>query len=178
MPTTQPTGPLATLHARPELDPRYSDPAAEPTPWEAAARRLAGAEVAWIVTVRPDGRPHATPMVPVVGADAAYFHTGATEVKHANLHANPRVLVLAGDTAWESGLDVVLEGVATPVTDQAVLEQVAGLYRARWDGRWRLDARDGTLSDDGIVSVVFEVRPDRSYAYAKGDPFGQTRFRF
>jgi len=175
MPTAQPPEP------RTELDPRYSDPTAEPTSWQAAARRLAAAEVAWIVTVRPDGRPHATPMVPVVGRDAAYFHTGPTEVKHANVLANPRVLVLAGDTSWEAGLDVVLEGVAAPVTDQAVLEEVAGLYRARWDGRWRLGVRDGAFVDDeagGVVSVLFEVRPDKAYGFAKGNPFGQTTYRF
>jgi len=166
---------------RTELDTRYSDPTAEPTSWQAAARRLAAAEVAWIVTVRPDGRPHATPMVPVVGPDAAYFHTGSTEVKYANLQANPRVLVLAGDTSWEAGLDVVLEGVATRVTDQALLDEVAGLYRARWDGRWQLDVRDGAFVSeeaDGVVSVVFEVRPDKAYGFAKGNPFGQTTYRF
>ena len=173
MPTTQ--------QPRAELDTRYSDPTAEATGWEAASRRLAEAQVAWIVTVRPDGRPHATPMVPVVGQDAVYFHTGSTEVKYANLQADPRVLVLAGDTAWSAGLDVVLEGVATPVTDQTLLAEVAGLYRARWDGRWQLDARDGAFVNDGeggVRSVVFEVRPDRAYAYAKGDPFSQTRYRF
>jgi general stress protein 26 len=175
MPNAHQSGP------RVELDPRYSDAGAAPTSWEAAARRLSDAEVAWIVTVRPDGRPHATPMVPVVGPDAAYFHTGTREVKYANLQADPRVLVLAGDTAWESGLDVVLDGVATPVTDRALLEEVARLYRARWDGRWQLDVRGGAFVNDsegGVGSVLFEVRPDRAYAYAKGGPFSQTRYLF
>jgi general stress protein 26 len=175
MPTAQQPEP------RTELDTRYSDATAEPTSWKAAARRLAAAQVAWIVTVRPDGRPHATPMVPVVGPDAAYFHTGTTEVKYANLQANPRVLILAGDTAWEAGLDVVLEGVATRVTDQALLEEVAGLYRARWDGRWRLGVGDGVFVNDeadAVVSVLFEVRPDKAYGFAKGNPFGQTSYRF
>ena len=175
MPTAHRSGP------RSELDPRYSDPGAEATSWDAAAQRLARAEVAWIVTVRPDGRPHATPMVPVVTHDAAYFHTGTSEAKYANLQADPRVLVLAGDTGWEAGLDVVLEGVATPVTDRTLLEEVARLYRSRWDGRWQLDVRDGGFINDaegGVGSVVFEVRPDRAYAYAKGGPFSQTRWTF
>jgi Pyridoxamine 5'-phosphate oxidase len=48
------------------IDQRYSDERADAVPWSGAEARLAEAEVAWVVTVRPDGRPHATPMVPVV----------------------------------------------------------------------------------------------------------------
>lgn len=175
MPNPQQPGPRA------ELDPRYSDPTATATDWDTAVRRLAGAEVAWIVTVRPDGRPHATPMVPVLLSEVLYFHTGPTEVKYANLQADPRVLVLAGDTAWEAGLDVVLEGVAAPVTDPALLEEVAALYRSRWDGHWRLTVRDGAFvnaGEGGAESRLFAVRPNRVYAYAKGEPFGHTRYWF
>lgn len=151
------------------LDPRYSDVDAQAVPWADAEARLAAAEVAWIVTVRPDGRPHATPMVPVTLDGRTYFHTGRGEVKYANLQSNPHVLVLAGDTAWDQGLDVAVAGVATPVTDEALQARLAERYRARWDGRWELDA--GT-------TPVFEVTPDRAYAHAKGDPFGQTNYRF
>lgn len=42
----------------PTLDPRFGDPKARPAGWSAAADRLAGAEVFWLATVRPDGRPH------------------------------------------------------------------------------------------------------------------------
>src|SRR5258705_12881027 len=87
----------------PRLARRYSDDAATAVPWARAQARLAAAEVAWIVTVRPDGRPHATPMVPVVHNGHVYFHTGNGEVKYANIQANPRVLVLAGDTRWAGG---------------------------------------------------------------------------
>jgi nitroimidazol reductase NimA-like FMN-containing flavoprotein (pyridoxamine 5'-phosphate oxidase superfamily) len=162
------------------LDPRYSDAEAEPAPWADAEARLATAEVAWIVTVRPDGRPHATPMVPVTLDGRTYFHTGSREVKYANLQANPQVLVLAGDTAWDRGLDVAVSGVATPVTDDALLKRIAELYRGRWDGRWELDVRDGAVASGtpDLQLVVFEVTPDRAYGHAKGDPFGQTSYRF
>ncbi|MDG4825456.1 pyridoxamine 5'-phosphate oxidase family protein [Asanoa sp. WMMD1127] len=164
---------------RGRIDRRYSEERAEAVPWADAQARLATAEVAWIVTVRPDGRPHATPMVPVVDAGRVWFHTGSTEVKHANIQANPHVLVLAGDTAWEGGLDVAVEGTAVPVTDEAELRRVAALYRGRWDGRWQLEIRDGAvaaLTPDTRL-VVFEVTPDKAYAHAKGEPFGQTTYR-
>jgi general stress protein 26 len=150
------------------IDRRYSDQEAEAVPWADAEARLAAAEVAWVVTVRPDGRPHATPMVPVTHDGKVYFQTGSAEVKHANLQANPHVLVLAGDTAWDRGLDVAVEGVAIRLTDDTLLRRLAELYRDRWDGRWQLD----------IQAVVFEVTPDKAYGHAKGDPFGQTNYRF
>jgi general stress protein 26 len=162
------------------IDRRYSDENAEAVPWTDAEARLAAAEVAWVVTVRPDGRPHTTPMVPVVHEGKVYFHTGSTEVKCANLRANPHVLVLAGDTAWDRGLDVAVDGTAAPVTDEALLRRLAALYRDRWDGRWELDVQNGAMVSTTPDSrlVVFEITPSKAYGHAKGDPFGQTNYRF
>ncbi|MEU8278734.1 hypothetical protein ACFYOK_11905 [Microbispora bryophytorum] len=52
-----------------------------------------------------------------------YFHTGSTEVEYDNLRADPHVLVLAGDTTWDRGLDVVAEGIAVPVSDDALVRR-------------------------------------------------------
>jgi hypothetical protein len=41
-----------------ELDARFSDPDATPTPWAEAVRRFDEAELFWISTVRVDGTPH------------------------------------------------------------------------------------------------------------------------
>jgi nitroimidazol reductase NimA-like FMN-containing flavoprotein (pyridoxamine 5'-phosphate oxidase superfamily) len=162
------------------LDVRYSDPAAVAVRWTAAVARIAEAELAWVVTVRPDGRPHATPMVPVVHDGKVYFHTGRTEVKYANLRANPHVLVLAGDTAWDRGLDVAFEGTAAEVTDDALLYRIAELYRRRWDGRWQLEGAASTVvaTNPDVPVVVLAVTPNRARGHAKGDPFGQTTYRF
>lgn len=45
------------------LDPRYSDPAAAAITWRETREALEKAELSWISTVRPDGRPHVTPLV-------------------------------------------------------------------------------------------------------------------
>lgn len=164
-----------------KLDRRYSDEAAEPMSWQDAQARVAGAEVAWLVTVREDGRPHSTPVVPVWHEGRAYFHTGETEQKHVNLRTNPHVLVLAGDTRWDAGVDVVVEGVARRVTDLAVLQAVADRLAQRWDGRWQVVVRDGAFVNPevpGLGSFVFEVAPTKAYGHAKGDPFGQTSYQF
>jgi general stress protein 26 len=162
------------------IDRRYSDETAEVVAWTDTLARLAAAQVAWIVTVRADGRPHATPMVPVVLDGKVYFHTGSTEVKYANLLANPHVLVLAGDTDWDRGLDVAVEGEAAAVTDDDVLRRVAETYGDRWDGRWQLEVQDSavTSTNPGVRVVVFEVTPHTVRGHAKGDPFGQTTYRF
>src|SRR6266571_4331587 len=47
------------------IDTRFSDPDAVTTPWEETRRVLEAAELFWIVTVRADGCPHATPLVAV-----------------------------------------------------------------------------------------------------------------
>jgi nitroimidazol reductase NimA-like FMN-containing flavoprotein (pyridoxamine 5'-phosphate oxidase superfamily) len=162
------------------LEQRYSDPQAEAVPWSSAAARVAAAEVNWIVTVRPDGRPHATPVVSVFADDRLYFTTGTTEVKRANLCENPHVLALAGDTAWEQGLDVVIEGTAEVVSDEETLRRFADLYRKRWDGRWEFTVpeRRATNTPPETEVVVFEVAPTKAFGHSKGDPFGQTNYRF
>lgn len=48
-----------------ELDGRFSDPGAEPTPWAQTEQTLREAQLFWISTVRRDGRPHVTPLVAV-----------------------------------------------------------------------------------------------------------------
>ena len=101
-------------------------------------------------------------------------------MKYANLQANPKVLVLAGDTAWERGLDVVIEGTAVPVTDEALLRRLAELYRGRWDGRGRLDIQHGAVAPrtPGTQLVVFEVTPNTARGHGKGYSFSHTAYRF
>jgi general stress protein 26 len=148
------------------LDARFSDPAAVAVSWDKTRILLEAAELFWVCTVRPDGRPHVTPLVAVWVDEAVYFHTGTNEQKFANLSNNPRVVLLTGCNQWDRGVDVVVEGDAARVTDPAVLEGLATAWVRKWDGRW------------DTLSAVFSVVPSTIYAYAKGDPFGQTKHRF
>jgi nitroimidazol reductase NimA-like FMN-containing flavoprotein (pyridoxamine 5'-phosphate oxidase superfamily) len=168
------TAPVTTF------DQRYSDPAATATGWEQTRRALAEAELFWVSTVRADGRPHVTPVVAVWAEGAIWFSTGATEQKFANMRANPHVVLTTGCNRWDGGLDVVVEGEAVPVTDDAVLGRVAEAFTAKWDGRWRWIARGGCFrGDDGEgEAMVFSVTPAKVFAHAKGDPFGATTHRF
>lgn len=163
------------------FDAEYSDPAASATGWEEARQVLETAEMFWVCTVRPDGRPHVTPVVAVWAEDAIWFSTGTVEVKFANLRANPHVVLVAGCNHWDQGLDVVVEGDAVQVTDDAVLARVAAKFTAKWDGRWKWTARDGAFrdaEDGGGEAMAFSVTPVKAFAHDKGDPFGMTRHRF
>lgn len=162
------------------LDAPYSDPAATATSWEETRRALETAELFWICTVRADGRPHVTPVVAAWAEDAIWFSTGAGEQKFANLRANPHVVMITGCNQWDQGLDVVVEGDAVQVTDDAVLSRVAEAFRAKWDGRWQWIARDGCFRDldGGGEAMAFSVTPAKVFAHAKGDPFGATRHKF
>jgi len=156
------------------LDPRYSDPTAVAVTWDETQRILRSAELFWISTVRPDGRPHVTPLVAVWVDDAVHFHTGAKEQKFANLRANPHVVLTTGCNTWDAG-------DAVAVTDPDRLARLAEAWAGKWDGRWRLAVRDGGFRNaewDDQPSEVFSVAPTTIYAHAKGDPFGQTTYRF
>jgi general stress protein 26 len=161
------------------LDPRFSDPEAEPTTWQQTVEALEGAELFWISTVRSDGRPHVTPLVAVWLDDALHFCTGAGEQKAVNIRDNPHVALTTGCNQWAEGLDVVVEGEARRVTDDAVLGRLAEAWARKWDGRWRFEARDGAFHDDegGGVALVFAVKPAKVLAFGKGG-FSHTRHRF
>jgi Pyridoxamine 5'-phosphate oxidase len=59
-----------------ELDERFSDAGVEATPWATTREVLQEAQLSWVSTVRADGRPHVTPLVPVWLDDAVHFTTG------------------------------------------------------------------------------------------------------
>ena len=162
-----------------ELDPRFSDPNATPTPWVEAREQLEGAKAYWLSTVRPDGRPHVTTIAAVWVDGALHFTTGQTERKAKNLAHNANCVVTTGTSAFE-GLDVVIEGDAVRVTDEARLQRLADAYVEKYDQLFVFDVRDGALwiegSDD--PGLAFEVRPTKGFGFGKGVSFSQTRWRF
>jgi nitroimidazol reductase NimA-like FMN-containing flavoprotein (pyridoxamine 5'-phosphate oxidase superfamily) len=160
-----------------ELDARFSAPGASPTPWQEVDRTIRDAELFWISTVRPDGRPHVTPLPTVWRDGALYFCTGAGEQKGVNLARNGKCALTTGANAWKSGLDVVIEGNATRVTDEAKLRRLADAWESKYHGDWHFDVADGAFHHDAGEALVFEVTAAKILAFAKGD-FAQTRFRF
>jgi nitroimidazol reductase NimA-like FMN-containing flavoprotein (pyridoxamine 5'-phosphate oxidase superfamily) len=161
-----------------ELDQRFSEPGADATGWPETEAVLESAEMAWISTVRSDGRPHVTPLVSVWLDGVAYFTTGPEEQKAVNLDENPHVVLTTGNDTWQKGLDVMVEGEARRVTEQSRLERLAQAWAEKWDGRWQFEPRDGVFHYGAErPSLVFEVVPRKILAFGRGG-FSHTRHVF
>jgi general stress protein 26 len=159
-----------------KIDPRFSDPIAAATDWEQARQILETADLFWICTVRADGRPHVTPLVAVWLDRAIYFCTGPDEQKAVNLRHSPHVTLTTGCNQWNTGLDVIVEGDAEPVIDNALLSRLAAAWATKWDGRWQYEVRDGRFQHTAGEALVFSVTPSKVLAFGKGT-FTQTRHR-
>jgi general stress protein 26 len=168
---------VSTPDPVPELDSRFGESDAVATPWRDVVAAIEEAELFWISTVRTDGRPHVTPLPAVWQDDALYFCTGAQEQKAVNLAHNARCSLTTGTNAWKQGLDIVIEGSAQRVTDEAHLKRLADAWESKYEGDWHFDVADGVFHGDGGDALVFEVAPTKILAFAKGN-FAQTRYRF
>lgn len=160
-----------------EPDERYSSDAAIATDWTEASDELANAEIFWLSTVRPDGRPHVTPLLAVWLDLALYFCTGSGERKAGNLAGNPHCVLTTGCNALREGLDVVVEGTAVRVSDDATLRRVAERYEAKYGSDWHFDVRDGAFVGGGGPALVFAVSPTKVFGFRRG-VYSQTRYRF
>ena len=160
-----------------QLDERYSDPDASATGWDQARARWEEAQIYWLSTVRPDGRPHVTPLIAVWHDGAAYFCTGPGERKARNLTNNANVVLTTGTNELDQGLDLVIEGVAVELGDDARLHRIADAYAQKYGRQWHFDVRDGAFFGGGGRAVVYEVRPVTAFGFTKGG-YSQTRWTF
>lgn len=167
-----------------EIDPRYGDPSATAPTWADIERRLAEAQLYWIVTVRADGRPHAVPLVGVWVDGAFAFCTGTEEQKTRNLEGNTRVAVTTGSTGagrWDSGTELVVEGTATRVTESGALQGLADAWFEKYRDDWKFVVRDQgfvearEIEAGSEVAWVFRVVPSKVLAFGGGH--GQTAYR-
>jgi hypothetical protein len=168
---------MATAEPATKLDTRFSGPDASATNWAEGRERVEAAELFWLSTVRPDGRPHLTPLIAVWLDDIAYFCTGAEERKAKNLAQNPHCILTTGCNQLHEGLDVVIEGEAERVSDDAELARVAAAYEAKYGSEWHFEVSNGAFHHEGGEALVFAVAPATAFGFRKGE-YSQTRWRF
>lgn len=166
--TNNPTSTVEPLAQRPAM-PDYgisSDPDGL-LPWSFADQQLAAARNYWIVTTRPDGRPHAAPVWGVWVDGAFYFGTGPNSRKGRNLQHNPALVV-----HLESGDDVViLEGVVEMVTDLARIRAADTAYRAKYNVP--------LMEGDQPTGPLYIIQVQTAYAWLEQSfPGTATRWRF
>jgi nitroimidazol reductase NimA-like FMN-containing flavoprotein (pyridoxamine 5'-phosphate oxidase superfamily) len=158
----------------------FSSANATPTEWSQARDELTSAEVYWLSTVRPDGRPHVTPLLGIWLDGALYFCTGPNERKAKNLSANRHCVLTTGNNTLD-GLDLVVEGTGEGVSDPAELGRVANTYESKYGPHFV--APDGTWSGLGDAIrqaevLVYRVAPETGFGFGKGERFSQTRWSF
>jgi len=160
----------------------FSQPNATPTPWAAGLEQIIDADTFWLSTVRPDGRPHVTPLIAVWHGDAIWFTTGPDERKAKNLAENSSCVLTTGRSDLvDGGLDIVLEGTAEQVSNEAQLQPIAEAFAAKYGTEiWNFVVRDGAFSDrvTGGRAIVFRVQPVRGLGFRKGETFSQTTWSF
>ena len=158
----------------------FSSPGTTALPWTDAEEQLRRADVFWLATVRADGRPHVVPVLAVWLDGSLWFLTGHGEQKVKNLATNGHVSITTGRNDLGEGFDVVVEGRARAVTDDAEMSPVVEAYGAKYGDGWRLP----------VDQVLFyEVTPSKVFGFGRrdgrvgppagrGEMFNQTRWRF
>jgi hypothetical protein len=159
--------------SRPHM-PGYGVPESDEglVPWSHARERLEQARNYWLVTVRPDGRPHAVPLWGAWVDDTFYFEGGGAKVR--NLAANQAVVV-----HLESGDDVVIvEGIAEEIRrpERALFTRIDASFAARYGYKpsANLASPDAEPYPEG---GLYAVRPRVVLVWSQF-PRDATRFRF
>jgi hypothetical protein len=142
--------------------------------WSWAEERLTVAMNYWISTVRPNGRPQASPVWGVWHEGVLYFDGSGETRRMKNIAANPEVSV-----HLESGDEVViLEGrsesaAVPPARDFA--EKLAALYKAKY-----VDHAYAPEPDQWDEGGLYFVRPRKvlGWMLKPGMEFGRTYTRW
>jgi len=126
-----------------------------------ALSRLRAAMNYWIVTTRPDGRPHAAPVWGVWLDDGLWFGTMGQKVR--NLEARPYAVV-----HLDSADDVIMvQGSVEIVRDVGRIARAAEAFRAKY-----ADGETGEPFDVypalGDTPAFYHVVPDTGWAWLEG----------
>jgi PPOX class probable F420-dependent enzyme len=138
-------------------------------PWSWAVERLAASRNYWVVTVWPDGRPHAMPVWGVWDGGALWFSSSLRSRKVRNVAADPRCVVTTEDAAEP----VVIEGSAAIVADSDAIARFADVMNAKYEAGMTVEFLDPA------VNATIRVRPRWAFAIAHDDFIGSpTRWVF
>lgn len=146
---------------------------------EALVEALPKAETpVFLGTVRPDGRAHAAGIGAGWHEGEVYFVSGPGTRKSRNIDANPACTISVRTPV----ADLVLEGDAGRVTDVAVLEAVAAMYR---DGGWPAQVEGEAFTAPFSAQSagpppwwLYRLQLHAVVGVALTEPFGATRWTF
>lgn len=128
-------------------------------PWQWAEERLVSSRNYWVVSLWPDGRPHAMPVWGLWHERSFWFSSSKGSRKARNLAADARCVVTTEDAADP----VIMEGSAELVTEPEALATVLALENAKYDTNYTIDLLDPD------VNSVYRVRPRWAFGLRHGD---------
>ena len=128
-------------------------------PWRWAEERLTSSRNYWVVSLWPDGRPHAMPVWGLWHEGALWFSSSKGSRKARNLAADPRCVVTTEDAADP----VVMEGSAELVTEPEALATILTLENAKYDTNYTIELLDPD------VNCVYRVRPRWAFGLRHDD---------
>jgi PPOX class probable F420-dependent enzyme len=134
-------------------------------PWSWAVERLSTSHDYWLATTRPDGRPHVMPVWAMWHDNALWFSSSGRSRKALNLRSEPRCVI----TTENPREPVVVEGVASVVTDLATLQTVLDLENTKYRTAYGLE----------MLNPCFRVRPTRVFGLVEAQfTTSPTRWTF
>lgn len=155
---------------------------AEPLPWDDVRQRFDAERSYWLATVGRGERLHVRPVLAVWLGDKVYSTTSPGAAKGRNLGLHPRCSL----AARAPGIDIVLEGPTSWVTDRDLLDSIAVAYDDKYD--WPVTITEANMFDAPYGAPTagkppyraYEITPELGYAFGTGDDLGvrSTRFRF
>ncbi len=169
---TNDSPPTASRPVMPESYGLASPEEGEILPWAWAEERLTASRNYWVVTARPDGRPHAMPVWGVWFDGAFHFGTGANSRKGRNISADPRATV-----HLESGDEVVvLEGVMTEVTGDA---EAIRRFEETFNPKYGFNPGSEEMDLVNMGAVVYRMAPRVAFGWTEANfPQNATRWVF
>lgn len=149
------------------VPPEYGSPSTL-LPWEAVLQRLTEAKHYWLVTTRPDGRPHVTALDGLWLEGRWYFGGVPTTRWQRNLRADPRAVIHLEDATSA----VVVEGTcAVEQPDEAFANRLAAASKDKYgygpapsvylDGVWALRPEVARAWTDFTVDATRYRFPSR-----------------
>jgi nitroimidazol reductase NimA-like FMN-containing flavoprotein (pyridoxamine 5'-phosphate oxidase superfamily) len=147
-------------------------PAGEGTgllPWSWAEEKLTVSRNYWLVSVWPDGRPHAMPVWGMWHDGALWFSSSKQSRKSRNLTADSRCVVTTEDTQNP----VVVEGTAELITSPEDLATMLALENAKYSTDYGIEMLDPAINSS------FRVKPEWVFGLEASDFTGSpTRWEF
>jgi hypothetical protein len=154
-----------------------------PIPWSRPLAQLeafvagSGTSV-WLATAGRDGRPHLAGIGAVWLDDRFWIVSGPGTRKSRDLAANPGCSL----SLSLPDIDLVVEGTARRVTDDATLERVVKRFNEQG---WPASVKDAAFTAEYSAPsagpppwYLYEITPTVAFGVTTGEPYGATRWRF